>query len=82
MVERLAAVGLHHAGGPMLFYLWLCDDAGSDGWTIADRLARACSWRPATSTATPAPRTRASRSCRPESASNPRSTDSRKRLHE
>ena len=25
----------------MLFYLWMCDDAGSDGWAIADRLARA-----------------------------------------
>ena len=40
-IERLAAVGLHHAGGEMLFYLWLCDDAGSDGWVIAERLARA-----------------------------------------
>ena len=25
----------------MLFYLWLRDDAGADGWQIADRLARA-----------------------------------------
>jgi len=41
VLERLEAVGLRHAGGPMLFYLWLCDDAGTDGWTIADRLARA-----------------------------------------
>jgi succinyldiaminopimelate transaminase len=41
VMERLAAVGLHHAGGPMLFYLWMRDDAGSDGWVIADRLARA-----------------------------------------
>jgi aspartate/methionine/tyrosine aminotransferase len=40
-IERLEAVGLHHAGGAMLFYLWLRDDAGSDGWVIADRLARA-----------------------------------------
>jgi len=41
VVERLASVGLHHAGGPMLFYLWLRDDSGADGWAIADRLARA-----------------------------------------
>ena len=40
-IERLEATGLHHAGGPMLFYLWLRDDEGSDGWVIADRLARA-----------------------------------------
>ena len=25
----------------MLFYLWLRDEAGADGWEIADRLARA-----------------------------------------
>jgi aspartate/methionine/tyrosine aminotransferase len=25
----------------MLFYLWLRDDSGADGWAIADRLARA-----------------------------------------
>jgi aspartate/methionine/tyrosine aminotransferase len=41
VMERLAAVGLHHRGGPMLFYLWLRDNAGADGWAIADRLARA-----------------------------------------
>jgi succinyldiaminopimelate transaminase len=41
VVERLADAGLHHAGGPMLFYLWLRDEAGADGWAIADRLARA-----------------------------------------
>jgi aspartate/methionine/tyrosine aminotransferase len=40
-IDRLAAVGLRHAGGEMLFYLWLRDEAGSDGWVIADRLARA-----------------------------------------
>jgi aspartate/methionine/tyrosine aminotransferase len=39
-IDRLAAVGLHHEGGPMLFYLWLRDEAGADGWQIADRLAR------------------------------------------
>ena len=41
VMERLESVGLRHAGGPMLFYLWLRDDAGADGWAIADRLARA-----------------------------------------
>jgi succinyldiaminopimelate transaminase len=41
VLERLAEVGLHHAGGPMLFYLWLRDDSGADGWAIADRLAQA-----------------------------------------
>ncbi|HEY5014267.1 MAG TPA: aminotransferase class I/II-fold pyridoxal phosphate-dependent enzyme [Acidimicrobiia bacterium] len=40
VVERLESVGLRHEGGPMLFYLWLRDDAGADGWAIADRLAR------------------------------------------
>ena len=40
-LERLASVGLRHVGGAMLFYLWLRDDAGADGWAIADRLARA-----------------------------------------
>jgi Aspartate/tyrosine/aromatic aminotransferase len=40
VIERLATAGLHHEGGAMLFYLWLRDDAGSDGWAIADRLAR------------------------------------------
>jgi succinyldiaminopimelate transaminase len=40
VIERLATVGLRHHGGAMLFYLWLRDDEGSDGWTIADRLAR------------------------------------------
>ena len=39
-IDRLAAVGLHHEGGPMRFYLWLRDEAGADGWQIADRLAR------------------------------------------
>ncbi len=39
-IERLATAGLHHEGGAMLFYLWLRDDAGSDGWAIAGRLAR------------------------------------------
>ena len=39
-IDRLAAAGLHHVGGEMLFYLWLRDDAGGDGWAIADRLAR------------------------------------------
>jgi succinyldiaminopimelate transaminase len=41
VVERLADVGLKHAGGPMLFYLWLRDESGADGWAVADRLARA-----------------------------------------
>jgi succinyldiaminopimelate transaminase len=41
VTDRLASVGLRHQGGPMLFYLWLRDDAGADGWAIADRLARA-----------------------------------------
>jgi len=41
VMERLAADGLLHAGGPMLFYLWLRDDHGADGWAMADRLARA-----------------------------------------
>jgi succinyldiaminopimelate transaminase len=40
-IDRLGNVGLHHEGGEMLFYLWLRDDAGADGWQIADRLARA-----------------------------------------
>lgn len=40
VMERLETVGLRHEGGPMLFYLWLRDDAGADGWAIADRLAR------------------------------------------
>jgi aspartate/methionine/tyrosine aminotransferase len=40
-IDRLATVGLQHEGGEMLFYLWLRDDAGADGWQIADRLARA-----------------------------------------
>lgn len=40
-IERLEAVGLSHAGGEMLFYLWLRDEAGSDGWVIAERLAHA-----------------------------------------
>ena len=40
-MDRLAAVGLRHVGGEMLFYLWLRDDSGADGWQIADRLARA-----------------------------------------
>jgi succinyldiaminopimelate transaminase len=39
-IERLETVGLRHAGGEMLFYLWLRDDAGADGWQIADRLSR------------------------------------------
>jgi aspartate/methionine/tyrosine aminotransferase len=41
VLERLASVGLRHVGGEMLFYLWLRDDAGADGWEIAARLARA-----------------------------------------
>jgi succinyldiaminopimelate transaminase len=41
VLERLESVGLHHVGGEMLFYLWLRDESGSDGWAIADRLARA-----------------------------------------
>jgi aspartate/methionine/tyrosine aminotransferase len=41
VIDRLATVGLRHVGGPMLFYLWLRDDAGADGWAMADRLARA-----------------------------------------
>jgi len=40
-MDRLAAVGLRHVGGEMLFYLWLRDDSGADGWQIADRLAHA-----------------------------------------
>ncbi len=40
-IDRLATVGLHHKGGEMIFYLWLRDDAGADGWQIADRLAHA-----------------------------------------
>lgn len=40
VLERLADLGLHHVGGPMLFYLWLRDESGADGWAIADRLAR------------------------------------------
>jgi succinyldiaminopimelate transaminase len=40
-IDRLATAGLHHRGGEMLFYLWLRDDAGADGWEIAGRLARA-----------------------------------------
>jgi aspartate/methionine/tyrosine aminotransferase len=40
-IERLESVGLRHEGGAMLFYLWLRDDSGADGWAIADRLARA-----------------------------------------
>jgi aspartate/methionine/tyrosine aminotransferase len=41
VVARLADTGLQHAGGPMLFYLWLRDRSGADGWAIATRLARA-----------------------------------------
>ena len=41
VIERLAAVGVHHVGGAMLFYLWLRDDAGAGGWAMADRFARA-----------------------------------------
>jgi succinyldiaminopimelate transaminase len=40
-IERLETAGLHHEGGPMLFYLWLRDESGADGWAIANRLAHA-----------------------------------------
>jgi succinyldiaminopimelate transaminase len=40
VLERLESIGLRHVGGAMLFYLWLRDDAGADGWEIADRLAQ------------------------------------------
>ena len=66
-VDALAPLGLVHDGGPCLFYLWLRrDDGADDGWEIAAQLAhdgRACSSRPATSTARPAPTTCGSRSC-------------------
>jgi len=42
LTPALAALGLVHEGGPSAFYLWLRDheDETSDGWGIADLLAR------------------------------------------
>jgi aspartate/methionine/tyrosine aminotransferase len=39
-VDALSRIGLVHDGGPSTFYLWLRDtDGGTDGWSIAHRLA-------------------------------------------
>jgi aspartate/methionine/tyrosine aminotransferase len=40
VLDRIEPLGLRHVGGAMLFYLWVRDDAGADGWQIADRLAQ------------------------------------------
>ena len=75
--DGLAAHGLVHDGGPCSFYLWLRDDAGADdGWDDRGpaRARRACSCRPAISTARPAPSTCASRSCSRPIGSNSHST--------
>ncbi len=42
VLDALARYGIVHDGGPMPLYLWLHDAAGNtDGWTLAQRFARA-----------------------------------------
>jgi succinyldiaminopimelate transaminase len=40
LLPALAAHGIHHAGGPSTFYLWLSAPSVGDGWALTAELAR------------------------------------------